>query len=190
MSFSASPAGFPRAGSVFKITDAFGNSYGNIAHLTFQGLSGTKHLQNTALGGGTSDVTMFGAPIFTSTVTLTSAQIAASSGVPVTVVPAMGPSSAVVVVNSWYTNLPGNSGWVSGVGGLYYTSSGVAAADLGDKDVFRSLSGALALSGPVANVSGLLTNYANAPLVYQASTPYINGNGTGIINVAWIPITV
>ena len=186
MSFSNAQVGLPRAGSLLQVTDGFGNTYANVAQLTVGGMSGTLVTAN-ALGGGLNNLTLAGSPEYLTT--LTSAQILSASG-GITIVPAFGASSAVVVVNSWYANVAGASAYASGVGGLFYGTSGGPAADLGDKSVFRSASGAFTLSGPVSNVSGLLSGYVNTAVVYATTSSYVSGNGTGYVNVLWMPITV
>lgn len=182
MSFTSGPASLPRAGSINLITDQYGNGVANVSTLQ---LTGGARL----IPGGTG-ATMALTPAYLSTTQLASSQILAASGVPVTVVPAQGNGVAVVVLNSWYTSIAGTTAYVSGVGGLYYTGSGSTAADLGDKSVFRAVSGAMTLGGPVTNASGFLTLYSNTPVVYQATSGYISGNGTGIINVAWMAVPV
>ena len=125
-------------------------------------------------------------------VTLTSAQILAANTKPVTIVPAPGAGSFILVLASSYKVTFGTVAYSTGVAyGLYYGNASGKPADNGAPgDPLAQSQSVLGFSGyGIADNAAALASFANQPVVFSAQGNPTLGDGTMTITAYYLIVS-
>jgi hypothetical protein len=170
---------------------------------TVSNVSTIDFTSNATVGGsgGVADVAITGGGggvlIQVATITLSSAQILAAAVTPVPVLPAPGAGKFYIVISDIYEYIFGTVQYSGGSGGLFYgTAMNNQAADFGDEGVFGSAVSSIYIGSSLTALGVQPTSVQdNVPLVFginlqNGQSPYVGGDGTGVITVLYYVLTL